>query len=368
MRKKIVSLLSIAALAFGLTACGSDADSSSSEAADVQTGATVDETAADNAASKEAVAQEDSTETSDGGGLVSQDVVVRVGYQGDYVIPVGLDKGWIEETFGGNNITFEFTKFNNGPEINEALTAGQLDVAYMGQQPAISGIANGAGDIVIGSFIDQSQGTVIVTAADSGIESIEDLKGKKVATTIGSSAHSLLLSSLEKHGLSISDIELVNVDSFAALPTVLESGEVDASAGYYTQYVSTAEADGFEFNYLEDASGYGICYCVIVANQEFAETYPDIIETGFVLADKTIDWIYENEEEALQINADFYGYTVETAKATLETSHYLFPTEQELRDGFTNYINFMLENGLLSTELTVDDILDLSYFEASGVQ
>ena len=73
---------------------------------------------------------------------------------------------------------------------------------------------------------DYSNGNDMVVAKP-GIDSVKDLKGKKIGVEIGFVGHLLLLNALEKNGLSESDVELVNVPTNET-PQVLASGDVDA--------------------------------------------------------------------------------------------------------------------------------------------
>ena len=70
--------------------------------------------------------------------------------------------------------------FSYGPPIIEALTSGDLDVGFMGDQPAFSGISNGVDIQIISATSASNKRHGLIARDDSGIESLADLKGKKV--------------------------------------------------------------------------------------------------------------------------------------------------------------------------------------------
>jgi len=85
--------------------------------------------------------------------------------------------------------------------------------------------ATGAKSVMI-LINDYSNGNDMVVAKP-GIDSLKDLKGKKIGVEIGFVGHLLLLNGLEKNGLTEADVELINVPTNET-PQVLASGEVDA--------------------------------------------------------------------------------------------------------------------------------------------
>ena len=85
----------------------------------------------------------------------------------------------------------------------------------------------------IGTLVSTPLNTLL-TLSDSSIKSIADLKGKKVGYSVGGFEEILLGAMLEKHGLKISDVTLINVN-FSLSPALL-SGQVDAVIGAYRNF------------------------------------------------------------------------------------------------------------------------------------
>lgn len=137
---------------------------------------------------------------------------------------VGIDKGWFKEA--GVDVDFEW--FEYVPSM-EAFSAGKVDAVSMTNGDALVTGATGAPSKAI-IINDYSNGNDMIVAKP-GIDSVKDLKGKKIGVEIGFVDHLLLLKALEANGLKEEDVTLVNVPT-AETPKALASGDVDAIAAW----------------------------------------------------------------------------------------------------------------------------------------
>lgn len=129
--------------------------------------------------------------------------VIRVGYFPNLTHSqaiVGLARGDFERALGPN-ATIEPVLFNAGPSVIEALFAGQIDLAYVGPNPAINGFVQSHGEalrIVSGAT---SGGVSLVVRTDAGITSPADLDGKRIASPqLGGTQDVALRAYLVSHG------------------------------------------------------------------------------------------------------------------------------------------------------------------------
>jgi sulfonate transport system substrate-binding protein len=125
----------------------------------------------------------------------------------------------------------EFASFASGPLVNEAIAAGEVDLGAMGDTPALLSYASGLDTIVVAVRVTEGSGASIVAADGSGITSLEDLKGKRIAYATGTNTHGLVLRALDSVGLREDDIEQVDVP-LTDLANVLASGQADAAVIY----------------------------------------------------------------------------------------------------------------------------------------
>ncbi|MGO4684636.1 sulfonate ABC transporter substrate-binding protein [Hyphomicrobium sp. 2TAF46] len=130
---------------------------------------------------------------------------VRVGYQKNGILVIARQQGILERRLAKEHATVKWVEFSSGPPLLEALGAGSIDIGQTGDAPPIFAQAAGANLVyVAGQSITNGQG--ILVKANSPIHTLADLKGKRIAFTKGSSAHTVILLALEKAGLKYSDI------------------------------------------------------------------------------------------------------------------------------------------------------------------
>lgn len=148
---------------------------------------------------------------------------LKIGYSdwpGWVAWEIAIEKKWFKEE--GVEVKFEWFDY---VASMDAFAAGKLDGVGMTNGDALVTGATGARSVMI-LMNDYSNGNDMVIGGPA-INSIKDLKGKKVGVEVGFVSHLLLLNALKKNGMTESDVELVNV-STNETPQVLASGEVDA--------------------------------------------------------------------------------------------------------------------------------------------
>ena len=154
----------------------------------------------------------------------AEPVTLNVAYMPNYgslwAIEAAIQKGYLAE----EGITVNLVEFADGPTIIAAMESGSIDVGYIGQG-AHKLCVNGQATIFALSHI--SNGDMLI--GGKGITTVEDLKGKRVAYSSGTSSEDILLNSLTKYGLTMDDIEAFDMDA-SAIVTAMLSGGVDACA------------------------------------------------------------------------------------------------------------------------------------------
>ena len=216
---------------------------------------------------------------------------------------VGRAQGRFAKALEGR-ATVSWLVFNAGPSAIEALFAGELDLAYIGPNPAITGYARSQGQalrVVSGAC---SGGAALVVRGDAGITSAADFAGRSLATPqIGNTQdvaarHWLLdngLSWLEKGG-TVRVLPLANSDHLA----LFLKKELDAS-WTVEPWVSRLESEAGGRVFLEESSlwpdGRYVTTHLIVAT-EVLEKHPDLVRDWIREQIAITAWIREHPEEA----------------------------------------------------------------------
>ena len=196
---------------------------------------------------------------------------------------VAQEKGFFAEA-GLEVVLIEPADPNDPPKL---VAAGKADLAVSYQPQLHIQAARGLPLARIATLIATPLNTLLVLD-DSPIRSIADLKGKSVGFSVGGFEDALLAAMLERHGLSIDDITLVNVN-FSLSPSLL-SGQVDAVIGAFRN---------FELNQLEIEGHKGRAFYV---EEEGVPAYDELILVAHRdrLADPRIDRFVSAAERAVQ--------------------------------------------------------------------
>jgi sulfonate transport system substrate-binding protein len=153
---------------------------------------------------------------------------IRIGYQKTGVLVIARQQAVLEKQFADRQVAIKWVEFTSGPPMMEAMSTGSVDFGAVGDSPPIFAQAAGANIVyVAGSPITNGQG--ILVPANSPIRTIGDLRGKRIGFGKGTSAHNVLIATLEKAGLTYTDITPVYLTPPDAVPA-FANGSIDAWA------------------------------------------------------------------------------------------------------------------------------------------
>ena len=222
---------------------------------------------------------------------------------------VAKQKGWLgEELAKAGAPTPQWASFTAGPPINEAFAAGQQDIGFLGDTPALIGKSAGIDTRVIGITASGPKSLAVVVGAKSPIKSAKELKGKKVAVTKGSYAQHLLALVLEQGGLSFGDIELINLPN-GDIPNAIATGAIDAGA-VWEPIISKFEAQK-TIRVLADGSGIKGGVLVIIASAQLVKEKPEQVKALLRAYQRGADFIKAKPKDAAKLIAGDVNLTPE---------------------------------------------------------
>jgi len=338
MKNKILStLIALTILTTGIfTGCGANGESSVKSTADNQTAKTDD---------------------------LNKATGIRIGdLQYYFPVKVAEKKGFFEEEFG-KDFKIEVSNFSNGPAVMEAFTAGEIDFASLGDMPTVQAKANNDKVKVISLLWNSPKGYTLVAGNNSGITKLEDIKGKRIAITVGTNPHKLYLKYLKKLGYTQDQVELVNLQSKDAL-SALVSGHVDATI--LTEPTATEVINNGEAKAIVTSEGYDKVLTVIVGNSDYLKANPDITKRFLKVIDKANKWAEANPEEAIALVSEYTNVPKESIEVYYNTRKFEVSLNQELRDALADTIEFTLEQGTITEKIDVNDLIDDSFVKALG--
>ena len=219
---------------------------------------------------------------------------LRIAYQqipnGDLVVK---HEGWLEQALPDTKI--EWKLFDSGGAVNEAVAASSVDIGLAGSSPVSRGLSQPLPYEV--PWIHDVIGKAEALVVKKDITSIEQLKGKKVATPLASTSHYSLLAALKDHGLSASDVKVVDAepdDIYAAFTR----GDIAGAYVWNPNLAKIIKDGGHVLVSSEDLAKEGkTTYDLAVVTKKFAGQYPDAVKTWVAQQDKAVK-LYRSDPDA----------------------------------------------------------------------
>lgn len=255
---------------------------------------------------------------------VSSDTVVNIGVQ-TLINPelIVRYENWYEDKLGAK---VNIVQFDSGRDVNTALASNSIDIAELGTAPASLGISNNLGYEVFWIYDVIGSAESLVAKNGSGINSVKDLKGKKVATPFSSTAHYSLLNALKLEGVSLNDVQILDMQP-ADINASWQREDIDAAYVWYPTLTELLK-DGKVITDSEKLSEEGILTADVgVVRKEFAKEHPDIVKNYVKLQLDAYDLFNSDNEEAIKAISNIAGISEEDTKEQVKQFKYLSADE-----------------------------------------
>ncbi len=235
---------------------------------------------------------------------VSQAKVVRIGHQKFDPLTLVKARGGLEQRLKPLGVSVKWTEFQAGPPLLEALNAKSIDIGRTGDTPPVFAQAANSPLVYIGGGTAKERSSGLVVPTNSSIQTLAELKGKRVAFTKGSSANFLIVKALKSAGLKFSDIQPVNLTP-ADARAAFEQGKVDAWA-IWDPFFAVVQAQK-NVRVLSDAQGLAANRDFYLASGSFAEQNPEIIKAVREETQAVAKWADANPDEVVKILSPLLG-------------------------------------------------------------
>lgn len=243
------------------------------------------------------------------------DKVVRIGVQKSATFALLRAKGVLERVLEPKGVAVTWREFPGGPQMLEAMNVGAIDFASVGEAPPIFAQAAGAPLVYVGCQPEAPKGEAILVPKASPVQSVAELKGRRVALNKGSNVHYLLVRALEASGLTLADITPIYLPP-ADARAAFEQGSVDAWV-IWDPFLSAARA-GTATRTLADATGLAPNRQYSLASRSLVDAQPDTIRTILAEHDASDRWAAAHREEAAAALAPGMGLPAPIVLAAFE--------------------------------------------------
>lgn len=351
--KKFFALLLTAAMTLSLVACGGTKDETPADSAAVNE-------AADPApeAESEAPAEPEVEEAEEAAPV--ETVKLNVAYMPNYAslwsVLTAMDQGFFEEE--GLEITL--WEFADGPSEIAAMEGGSIDLAYIGHG-AHKLCINGQASIFAPSSVHSTDKLILLTS--HGLESLDDLAGKKVAYNAGSSSETALNGALAVSGLTMDDIEAYEMDA-TNMVAAMSSGSVDACSAwnpYSAQILANCE-DAVEFEFATNSVNLSSWICLpsyAEENHDVLVRFSRALYKGMQYSAQQDNWDYAVGLYATQCAKDKESCLVETGDATWFSADDVKNgiADNTMQDYYTRQQQMFIDSGDVASEVPLEDYI-----------
>jgi NitT/TauT family transport system substrate-binding protein len=273
--------------------------------------------------------------------------------------------------FSKNGIDVELKYFDNYTDSLNALATGSIDANSQTLNDTLASVSGGAKQTIV-LVNDNSTGNDKIIGR-SGITSIADLKGKKVAVEQGTVDHYLLLLALEQAGLTQKDIDLQPLATDAAA-AAFAAGQVDA-VGAFAPFTTKALERAGSRAIATSAEFPGAIPDHLVVSPSLVKDRPDDVQALVNTWFDTLKWIKDHRDASIDIMAKKAGVSIEDYQ-TYDAGTSIFTRQQNL-DAFTpgttpahlnfqanKIADFMITTGLVKNRPSLDGLFDERFTKA----
>lgn len=265
------------------------------------------------------------------GAAMAQTKEVTIAHQ-DMIIPfrVAQAAGAVEKATG---YKINWKMFGGGGDVIKAMASGEVPIGEVGSSPATAAAAQGLDVQVVWILDDINNAEQLVVTAKSGINSLADVKGKKIATPFVSTAHYQLMFALTKAGINPREVQLLNMRP-PEIAAAWERGDIDGTFIWDPVLAKAKAAGGKVVLSASDVAKQGApTFDALMVNKAWADKNKEFM-TALVREMAKADAHYKANKAKYTADSDevkaiakVVGATPADVPATL--ADYAFPTAAE---------------------------------------
>ncbi|KTS37847.1 sulfonate ABC transporter substrate-binding protein [Methylobacterium indicum] len=285
---------------------------------------------------------------------------VRLGWGRGGLPLIARERGEFEKGLADQGITVKWVgPFPNHAPSLQALVGGSADFGFWGSTtPALAAIIAGSPLVFTNYNVYAPRSTAIIVKKKSGIDSVKDLAGKKVAVNRSGLGEFLLVAALEKHGVDRKSVEFVYLNPPDASPA-FGQGRVDAWS-MWTPAVDIARDlydakniffEGTDLDFLID-------YSSLVSLRDFTTKNSALVRAVIDAYAREGRWISDNpvEAETIAQKEGKYGDAVRDHLAGLKRQNRFYEADDAVfLAGFQKAADWLADRAILPKRVKVAD-------------
>ena len=278
---------------------------------------------------------------------------IRIGYQKSGIFPAIKQRRTLEGVFNPLGIDIKWAEFTFGPPLLEGIATGNLDYGYTGDAPPVFAQAAGANlDYVAVLPRHASEG--IIVPEESPIQTLADLKGKRIGFGKASSAHTTTLAALDKAGLAYTDIKPVYLPP-ADAASAFARGAIDAWT-IWDPFLAIAQRGKVRtLAYAKDVHDPNN---FLLANRNLVTQHPEIVNKFNDVFAQELQWADTHRDELAELIHEASGVDLESMRVAMKRSAFTaLPVSEEITAKQQAVADRFYKAGLLPKPIAVRDIV-----------
>ena len=267
----------------------------------------------------------------------AQDKVLRVG---TLKLIHGIS-AYFYEKFAPPGYTVEVFPFESPTDGKNAVLTGTVDTCIHGIAAFLLGAAAGEPVLIVANA--NNRGMAVISGATTGIKTIKDLRGKRVAIWPGSTQEAVILERLRMEGMSIKDVQPIRL-SFSDHPAALARGDVDAYVGAEpAPGISLANGTGqlVEYPY---STPIGSLNMILSASEKAVKENPDRIRLIVDMHRKAVDYAMANPQEIVEMAMQKLGQQKKSIELAVPNVELAWKIDDVFMQRAAAYTKLMYEN------------------------
>lgn len=237
-------------------------------------------------------------------------------------------KDSIASTFGPG-VTANFVTVRAGSEVISAMAGGSLDVCNIGSSPMVVGYANGLKASMVYVYKNIVDSECLVVQGTSGINTLAELRGKKIGLPFNTSVHFAAIAALKTAGLNVSDVKLINMRA-DQIASAWQRREIDAAYIWVPVVPRLTEDAGriiFKTGDLADKSGL-VIFDGLLVRDEFKQQSPDLVLAFLKDFEKIAQTFKQDPKDVVATMTKFLGVDEPAVMRSLNTFYPVPAREQ----------------------------------------
>jgi taurine transport system substrate-binding protein len=304
--------------------------------------------------------------------------VIKIGTQ---QIPNGETIVKLNNLFDELEVKVNLVEFDSGKDVIAALASKSIDIGMLGSTPATTGISTGVPVELFWIHDVIGKAESLVVKGNSGINGLQDLAGKKIATPFGSTAHYSILNALKLEGIAAKDVTILDLQP-ADIYAAWQRGDIDGAYVWHPTLSRLQAEGGRVIITSEDLAGRGIITADIgVVRTDFGQRYPELVANYIRLQGRAVGIYKNNFPEAVRLVARAYDISNEESEQQITELIWLTPEEHlsqrylgtssqkgDIANTLKSTSEFLVDQGLIerSPDISVfRNAVNPSYIEAA---